>query len=1108
MKLKFNHPEPKEGDRLGRKYWKSLDEAADTPEFRQWLEREFPAGAAELDSMTRGEFLKLGAASMIFAGFGLAGCREPKQHILPYAKQPERIVPGVPIFYASSMPTAQENIPLVVETHGARPTKIEGNPSYKVNGGATNIFAQASILNLYDPDRVERSYGRDKKSLSRAEVIDLFKTLSKYKDKKGKGLALLAEQSTSPTRQRIVKTLKEQMPEALWVEYEPLDFKGAERGLAKFTGKSVRPYYHFDKAKRILSLDSNFLHNEPGSLGFARAFANARRIKTPEDAEKMNRLYAVESDFTLTGGMADHRLRLASSHVPVFVCLVAAEVFEELGGGDSNFIASLREKAEGLEVDQKWLKECVKDLVDNKGSALLVPGVGLPEEIQVLVASVNKKLDPKGAVVSYLEIPEETSDTIEKLASVIEKGTVETLVILGGNPAYNARADLNWDNIQERVGEIIRVGYYFDETSQLANYTIAANHYLESWSDGYTYDGTYVPVQPMIMPLFEGFSELELLGYIVGDKDPNPYQMVKETFDTQGKGVGFDEWLALGVDNGEHYPAVSVDFDIVKLGTLISAASFDVKPLSLNNLEVRIVPSNQVWDGRYANNGWLQECSDPMTKLSWDNAICISPRLAKELQEKTGIQILPDPSLMNEIGQLALNANNTKRGREQAFIAKLTVNGKTVTGPLNVQPGLATYTLVIPVGYGRREVGRIGDKVGFDIYPLVSGGSKRYITGAELQVTEEIYELANSQEHWSVEGRAVMREACAEEYREHPDFVKKMGLEAHSPPIYGTAQNDPLQEKVKDIPRGNSIYKTPDFTGAQQWAMSIDLGTCTGCNACVIACQSENNIPIVGKQQMLIGREMHWIRIDRYFSDGGAHKEELPDDPQVSFMSMLCQHCELAPCETVCPVNATVHDSEGLNVMAYNRCVGTRYCANNCPYKVRRFNFFDWNKRSIGHFYEGPLGPSGKPEIEKMQKNPDVTVRMRGVMEKCTFCVQRIEAAKINQRVEAKDSGNVLVKDGVIKTACQQVCPTESIVFGDVADAKTKISELKALDRNYSVLGYLNTRPRVTYLARIRNPNPAMPECYKNPLSREEYESRYGHKDTHAHKAAVEMHGA
>jgi MoCo/4Fe-4S cofactor protein with predicted Tat translocation signal len=1106
MKLKFNHPEPKEGDRLGRKYWKSLDEAADAPEFRQWLEREFPAGAAEMDSMTRGEFLKLGAASMIFAGFGLTGCREPKQHILPYSKQPERIVPGVPIFYASSMPTAEENIPLVVETHGARPTKIEGNPSYKTNGGATNIFAQASILNLYDPDRIEGSYGKDKKSLSRAEVVDLLKALNQYKGEKSKGLAFLAEQSTSPTRQRIVKKIKKEFPEALWVEYEPLDFKSAERSLSKVLGKSVRPYYHFDKAKRVLSLDSNFLHNEPGSIGYSRAFANARRVENAEETLQMNRLYAVESDFTITGGMADHRLRLASSHIPAFACLVAAGVFEQLGG-NGDLVASLRKKAEGLDVDEKWLKECVKDLVENKGSALIVPGVDLPEEIQVLVASVNAQLDPEGQVVSYLEIPQGVSDDIEKLTSAIEKESVETLVILGGNPAYNAKTSFDWNGIQKKVGEIIRFGYYFDETSQISDFNIAANHYLETWGDGYTYDGIYVPVQPMILPLFEGFSELEVLGYILGENDPNAYQMVKETFESQGKGVGFDEWLALGVDKGDHYPSIRVSIDNSKLATLIDAASIDTSKLSIDNLEVRFVPSNQVWDGRYANNGWLQECSDPMTKLSWDNAICISPRLAKELQEKTGIQLLPEATMMNEIGQLAVSSNNTKRGREQAFIAELTINGKTIRGPLNVQLGLASYTIVIPVGYGRQEVGRIGDKVGFDVYPLVTSENKWYAVNGQLKVTEEIFELANTQEHWSVEGRAVLREACAPEYRENPDFVNQMGLEAHSPAIYGTAQGDPLQAKVRAVPRGGSIYKTPDFTGVQQWAMSIDLNTCTGCNACVVACQSENNIPIVGKQQMLIGREMHWIRIDRYFSDGGAHKTELPEDPQVSFMGMLCQHCELAPCESVCPVNATVHDSEGLNVMAYNRCVGTRYCANNCPYKVRRFNFFDWNKRSIGHFYEGPLGPSGKPEIEKMQKNPDVTIRMRGVMEKCTFCLQRIEEAKINKRVEAKDSGNVLVKDGVIKTACQQVCPTESIVFGDVADATTRVSKLKAQDRNYSVLGYLNTRPRVTYLARIRNPNPAMPECYKNPLSREEYESRYGHK-THAHEAAVEMHGA
>lgn len=1107
MKFKYYHPEPKEGDLVGRKYWKSLDEAADTPEFRQWLEREFPSGASEMNEMTRRTFLRIGAASVLFAGFGLSGCRSPKQHILPYAKQPERIVPGVPVFYASSMPTAQENIPLVVETHDARPTKIEGNPSYKINGGATNIFAQASILNLYDPDRVELSYGKDKKSLTKAKVIDLLNAVSKYKDQKGKGLAFLAEESTSPTRARLVKAFQEQMPEAIWATYEPIDFKNAERALSQVVGKPLRPYYHFDKAKRVLSLDSNFIHNEPGSIGFARAFTNARRIKSAAEAHKMNRLYAVESDFTLTGGMADHRLRLATSHMGAFACLIASKIFEATGG-NQKLLSVLKEKSQGLEVNEKWVEECVKDLVDNKGASLVVAGPHLPKEVHALVAAINKELDGPGNVVSYLELPEDKAQAIEDLAQEIEKGSVNTLIILGGNPVYDAPADLKWSALQEKIPDVIRFGYYFDETSQLATTHIAANHYLESWSDGYTYEGSYVPVQPMILPLFEGFSELELLGYLSGDSKPNPYTMIQETFEQIAQGVTFDQWLALGVDEGNHFAQTTADLDLSKIADLIKQAPLDIQKLSLDNLELRFVPSNQVWDGRYANNGWLQECPDPMTKLAWDNAISISPRLAKELQEKTGIQIIPDISMMNKLGQLSAKGNKFKRGREQALIAQLTVNGKTVKGPLHVEPGLADYTLVIPVGYGRREVGRVGQGTGFDVYPLISSKNKGFAINGTIQVTEEVYPLANAQEHWSVEGRAIVRESCVEGYEKNPDFVKKMGLEAHTPSVYGAAQNESLQQKVKDVPRGNSLYVTPDFTGAQQWGMSIDLNSCTGCNACVVACQSENNIAIVGKEQMIIGREMHWIRIDRYFSDGGAHKEDLPEDPQVTFMSMLCQHCELAPCESVCPVNATVHDSEGLNVMTYNRCVGVRYCANNCPYKVRRFNFFDWNKRKIGHFYEGPLGPAGVPELEQMQKNPNVTVRMRGVMEKCTFCVQRIEQAKINQRVKAKDSGDILVKDGDIKTACQQVCPTEAIVFGDVADGRTKVSELKALDRNYSVLGYLNTRPRVTYLARIRNPNPAMPECYKNPLSRKEYESRYGDEQSHAYKAAVEMHGA
>jgi len=472
---------------------------------------------------------------------------------------------------------------------------------------------------------------------------------------------------------------------------------------------------------------------------------------------------------------------------------------------------------------------------------------------------------------------------------------------------------------------------------------------------------------------------------------------------------------------------------------------------------------------------------------------------------------------MDKIGQLHMDANEFSRGKEQARMATITVGETTVSGPVHIQPGLADYTVVVNLGFGRRKTGRVGTRlknrpgsgngagIGFDAYPLTTAISPAVATGAVLKVTDEIFQLANTQQHWSMEGRAILREGTAEEFTKDPQFAQKMGAEAHAPPNLGNARKDPYEEVVRSIPRGGSMYKTPEFKAEQQWGMVIDLNSCLGCNACVVACQSENNIPIVGKDQVLRGREMHWLRIDRYYATGPEFPTtEIPEDPQVSFMGVACQHCELAPCESVCPVNATVHDEQGLNVMAYNRCVGTRYCANNCPYKVRRFNFFDFNKRERGEFYKGPIGTNvyktEASQLTRMQKNPNVTVRMRGVMEKCTYCVQRIEQAKINQKVKAGASPDVNVPDGVIKTACQQVCATDAITFGDVADPSTEVSKLKTEnDRNYAVLGYLNVRPRTSYLARLRNPNKKMPD-YTEPLSRKEYDSKAhggGHGEGH-----------
>ena len=767
--------------------------------------------------------------------------------------------------------------------------------------------------------------------------------------------------------------------------------------------------------------------------------------------------------------------------------------------GDNALEGKLKKWGAGISVDRQWIEECVSDLIKFRGEALVVCGSHLPVEVHQLVFFINDLIGANGRTVAYLELPEREAATISDLASEIEKGRVETLIIIGGNPAYNAPADLNWGKLQSSVKEVIRYGYHVDETSLLAiekkGHHIAATHFLESWSDGRSFDGTICAVQPMILPLFQGMQELELLGRLSGAENTDPYSLVFETFRSltaeADKEKAFNRFLNSGLLPDTAFKAVKVKADSLRLKSTLATADFAPSKPNKNSLEVRIVPDNHTWDGRYNNNGWLQECPDPMTKLTWDNAIQISPRLAKDIGY--------DPRTSTFLKLSAKTSSTFKGGFDVAPVAEITIDGVTIKGPVHIQPGLADYTVLLSMGYGRTKTGRVGRGAGFNVYPFIKVKAPAYSSGAVLRLTGETFYLANTQRHWSMEGRGIIREANVEDYQEHPDFAQKIGIESHSPAIYGADEDKSLQYKVKNQPRGGSAYEIPTFGGAQQWGMTIDLNTCIGCNACVVACQSENNIPIVGKEQVLRGREMQWIRLDRYYSSGSeeANRKEIPADPQVSLMPLPCMHCENAPCEQVCPVNATVHDDEGLNVMAYNRCVGTRYCANNCPYKVRRFNFFDWNKRDLDHLYEGPVGPAGMPELQKMKMNPDVTVRMRGVMEKCTYCQQRIDQAKIAQKVKARDSDDVLVPDGVIKTACQQVCPTNAIAFGDIRDTTTEVYRIKSSDRDYSLLGYLNTRPRTTYLAKLRNPNKRMPDYHDMPLSRMEYEARAGHGGDH-----------
>jgi molybdopterin-containing oxidoreductase family iron-sulfur binding subunit len=1109
MKRKFHHPEPTERELTGPKYWRSLDELAATPGFKAQLAREFPEGSSSIEGVDRRQFTKIMAASFALGGLGLAGCRRPEQYVLPYGKSVEGVIQGLPRYFATAMPLRGSAIPLLAETHQGRPTKLEGNPSYAPHGGASSLLAQASVLDLYDPDRATTHTIKGQAATS-AQVAALLADISKtYTAAGGAGLAFLAEESSSPTRARLLGQLKEKFPQAVWAEYEPVqDEPPAAAARASF-GQDVKPLYQFAKAKRIVSIDADFFHAEAGSLYYAREFAKGRRVTKKEDP--MNRLYVVESGLTLTGSMADHRLRLASSHMAAFAAALATKV---MGASPLDALS------QGLDFKDKgkWLEACAQDLLAHRGECLVVAGAQQPAAVHAIAYALNAFLGNVGSTIDFVAIPAATASGIAELAAAIKGGAVKTLIVLGGNPAYNAPADLDWSALQKSVAEVIRYGYSADETSALAGTHIAATHYLESWGDARTVDGTIVPVQPMILPLFNGLTEIEVLARLLGEAQTDPYALVYATITGLAAGADpekfFRQFLHDGLIEGSAYPKVTVSYDASDTSgaRVLFKALPKFEALSSTKLEVRFITDHKMDDGRFANNGWLQEVPDPVTKISWDNAILISPRLARELG------IYPQGSLL-QIARVEAEADAA--GKENAHIGEVSIGGRKIRGPLHIQPGLSTYTIILPLGYGRTVAGRVGRNAGFSAYPLRTSAAPQFATGATLTLTGERMLLADTQLHWSMEGRDLIREVNyegPESYQDNPAYVKEVGMEAETPSTLGeVGEAMTPAERASEIPRGNSLYSTPKFDGVHQWGMSIDLNTCTGCNACVIACQAENNIPIVGKDQALRGREMHWIRLDRYYSDGradgaafgGEGNHELPEDPQVSLQPVACQQCELAPCEMVCPVNATVHDDEGLNAMAYNRCIGTRYCANNCPYKVRRFNYFDYNQRQLDSLYLGPIGPHGMPELVQMVKNPEVTVRMRGVMEKCTYCVQRIENGKIQHKVKVAQEGHpgdVTVPDGTIRTACQQACPVEAIVFGNILDTASAVSQAKARSQDYQLLGYLNTRPRTTYLGKLRNPNPTMPDYATLPLSRQEHDRKShpgGHEEKKAGAAAL-----
>ena len=1099
---------------VGKEYWKSLDSLAETPGFEDWVTREFPEGASMLDGVQRRSFVKLMAASFGLAGLGMTGCRRPEHVILPYGKSPEELIPGVPAYYATSQPSSRGYIPLIVESHQGRPTKVEGNPSYLPYGGSTDIYSQASVLDLYDPDRAQGSFTRQslKSGLNRWKKVSTSSILESLTDEVSSGkVALLANHSHSLTRQSLIKKVKAKGIK--FFEHDVVDYCSAERLLSKALGAKLgmRAVPKLVSAKRVLSLDNDFLGNrEANELANSKSFMGGRKVLNPGDAKKMNRLYVVEADLSRTGGVADHRLRLDSSAMTAFASLVAAELFSRTKTADKGLLNHLKKLGTGAQQHQAWASEAVTDLLSRPKQSVILAGSHLPQEVQLIAYAMNRALGSIGQTIDYIET-NHSDGSIASLVKLVNDGEIERLIILGGNPVYHTKGFINWGELSKKLKYVLRLGSSIDESSQIADHHLGQSHYLESWDVGLTWDKTVaVPVQPLLAPLFDTISETSLLAHLIGDK-ADDYSRVRDLHKNLSPTAKFEDFLRLGSID---YKSISAN-DIDPKSAIVAIKPKQTKPAtsSADQLDVLIIPDFHVHDGQYCNNGWMQECPDPISKLTWDNALLISPVLAKELEAKhAGIGLLPKPTMLNKSGQIAPDVAQFDGGKQKAPVVVVNLGDRKIEAPLYVQPGLADYTVVATLGFGRTHVGRVGQGTGYDSTPLLDGSGSLTLKGASLEPTGRFQILANVQEHWSMEGRAIVREANADEYISDPEFADHMGAESHSPPMWGKDQDKSLEEKATSTPRGNSAYEHPDHTyeksdvfGIHQWGMTIDLNQCTGCSSCVVACQSENNIPVVGKDQVLRGREMHWIRLDRYFSSTARDGAEIPSDVQVSFQGIACMHCETAPCESVCPVNATVHDEEGLNAMAYNRCVGTRYCANNCPYKVRRFNFFDWNKRNTNELYQGPIGEKNDSLVD-MGKNPDVTVRMRGIMEKCTYCVQRIQESKIRTKVNAQRSAklesgkdgagvkleksDLKVPDGTIKTACQQVCPSEAIVFGDISDPKSEVSKLKNNPRDYSVLGYLNTRPRTTFLAKVRNPNPRMPDFAVSPHAAREYHDK------------------
>ncbi|MCG3138020.1 MAG: hypothetical protein HJJLKODD_01876 [Phycisphaerae bacterium] len=994
-------------------HWRSLDELADTPEFRRFVDAEFPTLTQSLQSPhSRRQFLQLMGASLGLAG--VVGCRWPEQKIAPYSAGIDNRLPGVPVQYATAMDWAGGAVGLLVTSYDGRPIKIEGNPQHPASRGSTLAWQQAAVLGLFDPDRsqsvVERSAGRPYRRSWDDFTAALSPILADNRTRQGQGLVILTEAVSSPTLLEMRSRLIQALPQARWLEYSPVSRDAEREGLRGTFGQPLRAQLHLDQAAVIVSLDDDFLMMHPMSIAYARDFAGRRRVEETTADRPMSRLYVLESMHTVTGAAADHRIALRSQDILPALARMIVQLHINLPAELKSGIEKLATQESPRGLKPELLKHLVDDVLTSKGAALFTAGANQPVIVHALVALVNQALGHVGRTVTYLTDPQPERpshvDAILQLATLMDAGQVETLVMLGGNPVYDAPAELKLGDLLNKVKISVHLSLYEDETSLCCGWHLPQAHFLESWSDARSWDGTVSIVQPLIEPFFGGRTAAEVVALLLGEQPLKSYELVRRTFG----GEQFDEtrWeqaLHDGVIAGMASPPVTVSghqASLAETATIFTKAIEQWQAPSSSNFELVFRPDYRVYDGCWANNGWLQEMPDPMTKLVWDNAYLMAPADAQTLGLTNGDMV------MISQGDWGLGL------------------------PIYVVPGQAAGSITVPLGYGRSAAGKVGNQVGQSGYVLRNLSGMNWRNSVTLTRLNQHRPLVTTQDHHAIRSvigeqenaqrlGMLVREATLTEYQHHPEFAKHV---VHHLPLISL----------------NDEHQYPDH----KWGMAIDLNACIGCTACHVACQAENNIPVVGKSEMDRGREMHWIRIDRYF------KGE-PEAPEVVHQPVTCHHCENAPCEPVCPVAATTHSHEGLNDMVYNRCIGTRYCSNNCPYKVRRFNWFN-NAKKLS-------------DLEQLRVNPEVTVRSRGVMEKCTYCVQRINAVKIAAKNDQRP-----IRDGEITTACAQACPTQAIVFGDLNDPHSAVAKAQARSRAYAMLAELNIKPRTQYLAKIRNP--------------------------------------